>query len=352
MTLNERIDSFAQLGELFRNFPGETDDPRIEKIRAAAKQAQIENPWFIQENICHALLSFSESLTLEKLNSWLKPYERKIADNDQPHTVGVVMAGNIPLVGFHDFLSVLITGHRLIAKLSSQDAVLLPAIIEVLTANHPGWNDYISITKQPLSSFDAIIATGSNNSSRYFEYYFGKYPNIIRKNRNSVAIITGEESNEDLLALADDMLLYFGLGCRSVSKLYIPVGYDLKKLINHFGKFENYRYHNKYRNNYDYYKSIYIINKIPFIDTGDIILTENNSLSSPVSVIFYEYYEDITPLSKQIDDMDSHLQSIVCHKRVKGHWILPGTAQHPELWDYADHIDTIDFLLDLGKKNE
>ncbi len=352
MTLNERIDSFVGLGELFRNFPGETDDPQLEIIRAAAKQAQIENPWFLQENICHALLSLAERLTHEKLEKWLKPYMRKIADNDQPQTIAIVMAGNIPLVGFHDFLSVLITGHRLIAKLSSQDAVLLPAIIEVLIANHPEWKDYTSITRQPLSSFDAIIATGNNNSSRYFEYYFGKYPNIIRKNRNSIAIITGEETNEDLYALADDVLLYFGLGCRSVSKLYIPVGYDLKQFINNLGKFEYYRYHHKYRNNYDYFKSIYIINKIPFIDTGDIILTENNSVSSPVSVIFYEYYEDLRTLSKQIGDMDSQLQNIVCHKRIKSHWILPGTAQHPELWDYADRIDTIDFLLNLGKKDE
>jgi hypothetical protein len=165
-----------------------------------------------------------------------------------------------------------------------------------------------------------------------------------------VAIITGKETMDELLSLADDMLLYFGMGCRSVSKLYIPVGYDLKKLINNVEKFEYYRYHNKYRNNYDYFKSIYIINKVSFIDTGDLILTENSSLSSPVSVVFYQYYEDLTALSEQITEMEGQLQSIVCHKRIKDHWILPGRTQYPELWDYADHLDTIDFLLDLSTK--
>jgi len=349
MTLNERIDSFVQLGELFRDFARNKQDPQLVKIREAAKQAQIENPWFVQESISHALRSLSECLTREKLNHWLKPYLRKTGEFDQPSTVAVVMAGNIPLVGFHDFLSVLISGHRLIAKLSSQDAVLLPAIIDFLLANRPEWKECITVTRQPLTYFDAIIATGSNNSARYFEYYFGKYPNIIRKNRNSVAIITGEETNEDLSALSDDMLLYFGMGCRSVSKIYIPAGWDLKQLLPGTGKFEYYRYHNKYMNNYDYYKSIYIINKIPFIDTGDMIMTENNALSSPVAVIFYEQYQDLTLLPDQLDEIDSQLQCIVCHKKMKEHWVLPGTAQHPELWDYADRIDTLNFLLDIGK---
>jgi hypothetical protein len=351
MTLEERIDSFVKLGKLFIKFPDGTGDPQLEKLREAATQAQLENPWFTQDNICQELVSLSECLTMENLNKWLKPYSGKIAQMDHPVKVAVVMAGNIPLVGFHDFLSVLITGHRLIAKLSSKDAVLLPAVIEVLTSIHPEWKNYINTTRQPLRSFDAIIATGSDNASRYFEYYFGKYPNIIRKNRNSIAVITGEETSEDLMGLADDIMLYFGLGCRSVSKIYIPYGWDLKPLISGFGKFENYRFHNKYMNNYDYFKSIYIVNQTPFIDTGYIILTENNSISSPVSVLFYEYYNDITSLSSQIDEMDSHLQCIVCRKQLRPHWNLPGTAQHPALWDYADRIDTIRFLLDIGKKS-
>jgi hypothetical protein len=349
MTLNERIESFVKLGDVFRNFPGVTSDPYVERIRDAAKQAQLENPWFIQESISQAILSLSGCLRPDKIIQWLEPYMQEITETGQPATVAVVMAGNIPLVGFHDFLCVLITGNRLKAKLSGQDAVLLPAIADVLIAIDPRWKEYIDFTKRQLDSFDAIIATGSNNSSLYFEYYFGKYPNIIRKNRNSIAILTGEEKDEDLNSLADDILLYFGLGCRSVSKLYIPYGWDLAKIIPCLGKFEYYRYQNKYRNNYDYFKSIYMVNKVPFLDTGDILLTESTSLSSPVSVLFYEYYHDITALSKQVYDMEDQLQCVVCLKRINDGWVMPGMAQHPELLDYADNIDTIRFLLDLNK---
>jgi hypothetical protein len=347
MTHDNRIDAFVKLGELFRNFPDRGAGADMEKLRAAAEQAQIWNPWFIQDSIRHAVQSLGAVMTREKLNEWINPYRQKINNTDHPKTVAIVMAGNIPLVGFHDFLSVLITGNKVIAKLSSQDAKLLPAMAEILAGYHSGWNDKITLTSELLPSFDAIIATGSNNSSRYFEFYFGKYPNIIRKNRNSIAIITGDETDEELAGLADDILLYFGMGCRSISKVYIPSGYDLSRLSEHFGKYEQYRYHNKYRNNYDYFKSIYIINRVPFIDTGDILFAENTALASPISVVFYEHFDDIALLSKQIVELESQLQCVVCHKPPGISRVLPGEAQQPELWDYADGINTLDFLTGL-----
>ncbi|MCX6250775.1 MAG: acyl-CoA reductase [Bacteroidetes bacterium] len=347
MTIEERIDSFVRIGEMFAQFHSDPDQPLAGILKKAAVRAHVENPWFTPENIDFLLSSLAELLTYERLTKWLFAYAAILKKSRNPKTICVIMAGNIPMVGFHDFLCILMAGHRILVKLSSKDAVLLQAVIDILTMIHPEWKDRITVAGFPLSPFDAIIATGSNNSSRYFEYYFGKYPNILRKNRNSVAVITGRETGEELSGLADDILLYFGLGCRSVSKLYIPEGYDIRKLFSPLEKYGYYRFHHKFRNNYDYHKSVMLMNAIPFLDMGHVLITENIAMSSPVSVLYYEFYSDLEKLSFQLDGQSEQIQCIVCSLTLKDNWIKPGQAQHPALWDYADNKDTMKFLIEL-----
>jgi hypothetical protein len=250
--------------------------------------------------------------------------------NRTPFKAGVIMAGNIPLVGFHDFLSVLISGNNIIAKTSSKDCELIVKISGILCDINPGFTDKIEFTNGPLTDFDVIIATGSNNSSRYFESYFSKYPNIIRKNRTSIAILDGNETDAELESLGTDIFSYFGLGCRNVSKIYLPEGYELSKLIQNWSTFAN----------YDFNKAVYLVNKEIFHDTGYILLKENNTLSSPVSVLYFEYFKSQFAAEQRIKKNMENIQCIV------GTDSIPfGKAQSPQLWDYADGIDTIDFLL-------
>jgi hypothetical protein len=249
------------------------------------------------------------------------------------------MAGNIPLVGFHDFLSTLISGNKIIAKTSSKDAELIIYISGVLCKINPEFGDFITFTEKTLTGFDAIIATGSNNSSRYFEYYFGKYPNIIRKNRNSVAIIAGDESAEELSELGKDIFSYFGLGCRNVSKLWLPAGYELTELTRHWEQFSDLVHHNGYANNYDFNKAVYIVNKNKFHDTGFLLLREEAAIASPVSVLHYEYYNSEYTVKQQTEMLSEKIQCIVGKNHVPF-----GMAQSPQLWDYADGIDTLEFL--------
>jgi hypothetical protein len=250
------------------------------------------------------------------------------------------MAGNIPLAGFHDFLSVLITGNNLIAKTSSKDYEIITYISDILCSINPSFRNRIEFTEGVLSNFDLVIATGSDNSSRYFDYYFGKFPNIIRKNRNSVAILEGDETDDELKALGTDIFSYFGLGCRNVSKIYIPKGYDLSSLPDHWKNFSDVISHPKYANNYDFNKAVYIVNKEAFYDSGILLLKEDSKISSPVSVLFYEYYESQYAVKQQTELLKEKIQCVVGQ-----HNIPFGQAQWPHLWDYADGIDTIEFLL-------
>jgi hypothetical protein len=259
----------------------------------------------------------------------------------------VVMAGNIPLVGFHDFLCVLISGNCFLGKLSRNDYYLLPTLAQILTSIDSRYKERITFTTDKIQGFDAVIATGSNNTSRYFEYYFGKYPHIIRKNRNSIAILSGHETPEDLAALTMDMFLYFGLGCRNVNKIFVPAGYNFFQLTEACKQFADYINHNNFRNNYDYYKTIFLMNNQSFIDGGFYILQENQLLHNPVSVFHYEYYIVISEVQSFIADNKENLQCIVGNMaEIPG--IIPfGKAQKPHLDDYADNIDTIEFLLKL-----
>lgn len=331
MQLQQRINGFVKLGNFLST--------EVFKNEELINSASAHNGWFTKENIIFALQGWSEILTEEKLNKWLSPYS---FPEKQPKTVAIVMAGNIPLVGFHDFLSVLITGNKVLAKLSSNDTVLLPFLAKKLIEIEPGFAELIEFTEERLSNFDAVIATGSNNTARYFEYYFGKYPSIIRKNRNSVAILTGNETPEQLDALAEDIFRYFGLGCRNVSKLFLPKDYNFDPFFNAMYGWKEIINNNKYINNYDYNKAVYLMSNIELLDNEFLLLKEDNGFSSPISVVFYQYYESEDELRKYLSENKEHIQAIVSEKDIPF-----GAAQKPQLWDYADGVDTVSFLLNL-----
>jgi hypothetical protein len=348
MDLNTRISSFVSLGSFLKDFLKDnrrSDDPLFSGLEEAIIQSRIMNQWFTRESVENVLKSWVVNLKEEELQKWLKPYQTELNENRHPRKVAVIMAGNIPLVGFHDFLSVLISGNHFIGRLSSDDTELLPALARILIHIHPEWERRIFFTKERLKSFDAVIATGSNNSANYFNYYFSKVPNIIRKNRNGIAILTGEENETDLAGLADDIFLYFGLGCRNVSKLYFPVGYDVQPLFTAFRKYIRYGTHHKWMNNHDYYRSVFLLNQVPALDNGFVLMTENKAIASPPAVIYFEYYSDFDDLLKQLSGQVEEIQMAVCKREVPLPCCLPGQAQFPGLSVYADGVDTMEFLL-------
>lgn len=332
MTLEQRISAFVKLGAHLSNLSEEA-------FETLAQNARNENPWFTPENVKRAITGITRMLQEDKLKQWTTSYT---LNPKEPKTVALVLAGNIPLVGFHDFLCVLISGHHAQLKLSSKDSKLIQYLIKHLVWLEPGFENAITIKENKLENFDAVIATGSDNSSRYFEYYFGKYPNIIRKNRSSCVVLTGNETPEEIEALGEDIFSYFGLGCRNVSKAYVPKGYDLTKILSRWESYKDIIHHHKYCNNYDYQKSILLVNQVLFLDNGFIILQENEKLVSPISVLYYEYYADQIDLENKLN---AHAEKIQClvgkHKPAT---ILFGEAQYPEVWDYADNVDTLKFL--------
>jgi hypothetical protein len=337
MQLNQRINAFVDLGKFLGKIEFENE------FESILRKAEAENGWFTQENIKFALKSWGDALSKENLQQWISKY--KIEDIE-PKTVAIIMAGNIPLVGFHDFLSVLISGNKVLAKLSSNDKTLLPFLAEYLISVEPEFKNYIEFTDGKLENFDAVIATGSNNTARYFEYYFGKYPNIIRKNRNSAAILTGNETEEELKNLADDIFTYFGLGCRNVSKLYIPENYDFEAFFKGMFSWKEIIHNHKYINNYDYNKAVYLMDSFPLLDNEFMLLKEDTAFSSPISVVFYEKYNSFEDLSKELEEQSENIQCVVSKAGINNE-IPFGKAQNPELWDYADGIDTVEFLLKL-----
>lgn len=346
LTFEERKAAFVDIGHLIgRLINKQSLKPSKNQIDfwETLNLAQAENQWFTQENICFALKEWGASLTQDNLNNWLKDYE--LSDENTEQNIGVVMAGNIPLVGFHDFLSVLICGHKVIVKQSSNDKRLLPFLAGKLIEIQPKFKDKIEFTDGKLENYDAVIATGSNNTARYFEYYFSKVPHIIRKNRNGVAILTGEESHEDLKKLGQDIFKYFGLGCRNVSKLYVPKGYDFKYFFEGISGFDSICHHHKYANNYDYNKAVYLMSDIKFLDNGFLILKEDHQFSTPIGVINYEVYEGEDDLKHSISLQKNNIQCIVGNHKIANFTF--GNAQHPSLSDYADGVDTINFLKHL-----
>ncbi len=345
MDLTDRIKSFELLGDRLCRYHEQSGQEGFTPLLEAATDASAANRWFTPELITVALNNLGKMLTGDNLNRWLSVYEDRLKRAAGQKTIGVVMAGNIPAVGFHDFLCVLISGHKLVAKLSSSDDKLLPAMASVLIDHDKDWQDVIRFTSGRLENFDAIIATGNSNTSKYFEFYFGKYPHIIRRNRNSIAVINGNESNIELQHLAGDIMLFFGMGCRSISKICVPAGYDFSPLIKSLGKYEDYANHNKYRNNYDYYKSIFMVSQVPFIDTGFLLLKEDAAIASRIAVLHYQYYDHPDDIVQGIRQSSEEIQCVISNTILPVETKLPGEGQIPALWDYADHIDTMEFLL-------
>ena len=348
MHLENRIRTFSLLGlnleSFIKNYHDDCLTPAQEEIAQTLKLAEIKNAWFTIENQLYALSEWAKALKKENLEQWLSNYNLSTKNKN----VGIVAAGNIPLVGFHDLLSVVLSGNNAIIKLSSNDEVLMKYMIHYLYDIAPEFKEIIKITDK-LKDYDAVIATGSDNTARYFEAYFKDIPHIIRKNRTSVAVLTGEESPEDLENLSNDMLRYYGLGCRNVTKIYIPKGYDLNTIFEPLFKWKDIINHHKYANNYDYHKAIYLMKQIPITENGFVLMTEDKNLFSPISVIFYEEYDDLNTLVSQLNNLEDKIQCIVSKPiNSKLKTVNFGEAQSPKLWDYADGIDTINWLNNIN----
>ncbi len=334
MNLKDRKDLLIRLGSYFTS--------QEEALQQAKHKAFLENNWFTTEFVNFALQNIANNyLQPQQLEDLINRYD--IPDTiEHPKRIGIVMAGNIPLVGFHDFLCVFLSSHIAVVKPSSKDEVLVKHFINKLTE----WNNQVQdivFVQEMLKGCDAYIATGSNNSSRYFEYYFKNYASIIRKNRTSVAILTGEESKEELEKLADDVHQYFGLGCRNITKLFVPEEYDFIPLLDAFKKYDYLINYNKYKNNYDYHLAAHILNHRFYMTSGSIILVEDPSNFSPIAQLNYEFYKDATEVRKRLNG-DESVQCIVSKKDV--HF---GAAQCPQIGDYADGVDTMKFLMELRK---
>lgn len=315
-----------------------------ENFRNLVLSSPNRNAWFTAEEVERSLTSLHLMLHEEDLKKWFE----NIRITKNPKKVGLILAGNIPMVGFHDLLCVLATGNIALIKLSSADDKLLPALLAELVKIEPLFADHIVYTER-LKDFDAIIATGSNNTSRYFEYYFGKVPNIIRKNRNSVAVLTGQESNEDIARLGHDIFDYFGLGCRNVSKIYIPEDYEIKNFFEPLEVFKPIFHHFKYNNNYDYNKSIYLVNAAKHFDNGFLLLKEDTTLASPLAVLYYEKYKNLDEVEQSLKKVEQNIQCVVTTANLQVDTGMAGfgESQSPKLWDYADNVNTIKFLNNL-----
>lgn len=312
------------------------------------RRIENQNAWFIPSSISSALQGIQLLLEEKNLTNWLFNYS--IKDPSQPKNIGILMAGNIPAVGFHDLLCVLVSGNIASIKLSSSDSVLITWLIEKLVAIEPNFASLISI-EEMLKNKDAYIATGSDNSARYFNYYFGKYPNIIRSNRTSVAILTGDETDQDLENLGQDIFQYFGLGCRNVSKLFVKSEDSLIRLLGVLEKMDWVSSHHKYLNNYDYNKSIYLVNGEPHLDNGFLLLKESQELVSPIAVLFYEKYQDEMDLNQKLSSIRDKVQCVLGNQPGSTDEVIPfGQAQMPCPWDYADHVDTLKFLISLSDR--
>lgn len=335
--------AFVKLGYFLKEFLNNTASETnwSQKLHDTIILAGHKNGWFTEENIRYALKQWSELLTEEKLTEWLYPYDLK---SNSSKKVALIMAGNIPLVGFHDFLTALLTGNSVLIKLSSNDSVLLPCIAEYLMDAEPLLRAKISFQEGKIEGFDAVIATGSDNTARYFEYYFGKVPNIIRKNRNSVAVLSGEESTEQLAVLGEDIFRYYGLGCRSVSKLFVPQDYNFDSFFHAIYGYGTIIEQQKYSNNYDYNKAVYLMSEFKLLDNGFLILKQDKSYASPIASLFYEEYDSLVNLKNRLESNADKIQCLV-GSGISDDEISFGRTQKPSLTDYADGVDTVEFLL-------
>jgi hypothetical protein len=341
------VQAFCQLGLVMRNIgenkPWESFDIGItaseyDEFNALMGALKHHNGWFTEEMIRKAIGNLGESLNKENLEQWCDQY----TFSKKPKTIAVIMAGNIPLVGFHDFLCVLLSGNRIMAKMSSEDDKLLPVLAEFLICFYPEVKDFISFSDRNMKGFDAVIATGSNSSFLHFEQYFSKYPHIFRKNRTSIAILDGTESESQLKALGDDIFVFFGRGCRSVSHLLLPRSFEINKVFEHIVHQGAVINNKKYGNNYDYNKAVHLMNQEKLLDNNFVLLKETKLLSSPLGMLYYHFYDDVDEVNSYCEE---HKDSIQCRVGAGG---LPfGTAQSPKLNDYADNVDTMQWLNSL-----
>ncbi len=337
IALESRIELMAKLGEYLSS--------NNEILDEAIDNAHRANGWFTPEFVQLSLSNIATFfLKNDLLKSWISAYPKIAADHISPKELGIVMAGNIPLVGFHDFLCGFVAGHNLKLKLSSKDTVLWQHILSKLQEWNANFDKQVQVSVM-LKGCDAYIATGSNNSARYFEYYFEKYPHIIRKNRSSVAVLDGTESVIDLDHLADDVCQYFGLGCRNVTQVFVPKDYDFEPMLSAFNKYISHIDHNKFKNNYDYQLALFLLNKQYYMTNGHILLVESDNVYAPISVVHFQYYQDKNETINMLLENDAVQCVSVAHpKHGNGKEVALGANQKPSLCDYADGIDTMSFL--------
>ena len=352
MTLETKKSVFVELGKFLSQFSQDNNSKKtnvlyndlfFDDFNNLIQLSQSHNGWYTPEQVYYSIQSWAKALTEDNLTKWTSAYT---LENIEAKNIALILAGNIPLVGFHDFLSVLITGHNVLIKTSSNDQHLLPFLVKYIIAIEPEFAEKITFIDGKLENFDAVIATGSNNTSRYFEYYFKDKPSIIRKNRNSVAVINGTESKEQLVALGEDIFRYFGLGCRNVSKLFVPKDYVFDPFFEAIFEYQDVIHYEKYANNYDYNKAVFLMSNFKLLDNGFLTLKEDLSYASPISSVFYERYENIADLQKRLVNENEQIQCIVSNNLVENS-IAFGETQNPQLWDYADNVDTISFLLTI-----
>jgi len=338
--INKIINTFSGLGDLLSH-------PDAELSNIINNQMHY-NAWFTPDSVEKAVIAIGKMLNRADLTTWLNRYQ---LNEGEPKKVGLILAGNIPLVGFHDILCVLASGNYALIKLSSQDNRLIKYVLQKLTDLDSELANQFSYVDK-LENFDAVIATGSNNTSRYFEHYFGRVPNIIRRNRNSIAVLTGDETAEQLHELGHDIFDYYGLGCRNVSKLLVPEGYDFGHFFRSIQDYEPIIHHHKYNNNYDYNKSIYLVNGDEHLDNGFLLLKKDEKLTSPLSVVFYDTYSDLQQAQENINSNSESIQCVVSEAKldIKNQVVDFGESQEPKLWDYADGVDTMAFLTELGER--
>ena len=350
MTLETKKSVFVELGKFLAQFSQNNtlknpavlhNETFFDAFVDLIHLSQSHNGWYTPEQVYFSIQSWAEALTDENLSQWLSEYD---LEKNNSKNVALILAGNIPLVGFHDFLSVLITGNNVLVKTSSNDQHLLPFLAKYIIAVEPEFEKRIKFIEGKLENFDAVIATGSNNTARYFEYYFKDKPSIIRKSRNSVAVLTGNETKEQLAALGEDIFRYFGLGCRNVSKLFVPKDYSFVAFFEAIFEYQDVIHYEKYANNYDYNKAVFLMSNFKLLDNGFLTLKEDKSHASPISSVFYENYETIAELEKLLEAESEQIQCIVSDNLIENS-IGFGQTQKPALWNYADNIDTISFLL-------
>lgn len=353
MILEKRIQAFVMLGDFLSQFSKNGivkknniphNDLFFDGFKHQLKLAKEHNGWFTDENILFSLNSWSNALTDNNIKQFIKNYHFKDLEAKK---VAIIMAGNIPLVGFHDFFCVLLSGHDVVVKQSSNDKHILPFLVKYLEHVTPEFKGKISFTEGKIEAFDAVIATGSDNTARYFEYYFKSKPSIIRKNRNSVAILTGDETDEQLAQLSNDIFRYYGLGCRNVSKLFVPKDYNFESFFKAMYAWNPIINQAKYANNYDYNKAVYLMSEFDMLENGFLMIKEDSSYASPIATVFYEYYESINDLTKKLEIDSEKIQCIVSDG-VFANEIAFGNTQNPNLWDFADGVDTLAFLLKIS----